>query len=81
MPDMNRPSGVERSGYESVPCNVCGVADADTIYEAQQLDGAARDLVRTFRASGDELLVDRLVRCRSCGLQYAQPAPAGVGHR
>ena len=31
--------------------------------------------MRTFRASGDELLVDRLVRCRSCGLQYVSPRP------
>ena len=54
---------------------MCGAADAETVYEAQHLDGAARDLVRTFRASGDELLVDRLVRCRSCGLQYVSPRP------
>ncbi len=54
---------------------MCGADDAETIYEAQHLDGAARDLVRTFRASGDELLVDRLVRCRSCGLQYVSPRP------
>jgi SAM-dependent methyltransferase len=75
MPDMSRPSGAESAGYESVHCNVCGADDAETIYEAQQLDGSARDLVRTFRASGDELLVDRLVRCRKCGLQYVSPRP------
>jgi SAM-dependent methyltransferase len=30
-------------------------------------------LVDKFRASGDELLIDRLVRCRSCGFQYVNP--------
>ena len=31
------------------------------------------DLIQKFRASGDELLIDRLVRCRGCGLQYISP--------
>ncbi|MBK5299275.1 MAG: class I SAM-dependent methyltransferase [Vicinamibacteria bacterium] len=34
--------------------------------------------MRTFRASGDELLVDRLARCRACGLQYVSPRPAAT---
>ena len=31
------------------------------------------DLIQKFRASGDELLIDRLVKCRACGLQYISP--------
>jgi SAM-dependent methyltransferase len=64
---------------EHVRCNLCGASDADseaeTIYQARDPRDRARDLVRTFRASGDELLVDRLVRCRRCGLQYVSPRP------
>jgi SAM-dependent methyltransferase len=67
--------GPGSAGYEYIRCNLCGADDTETIYEAQHLDGAARDLVRTFRASGDELLVDRLARCLACGLQYVSPRP------
>jgi SAM-dependent methyltransferase len=34
-------------------------------------------MIQTFRASGDELLIDRLVRCRRCGLEYISPRPGG----
>jgi SAM-dependent methyltransferase len=54
---------------------LCGADDTETIYEANHADSAVRDMVRTFRASGDELLVDRLVRCRTCGLEYINPRP------
>jgi SAM-dependent methyltransferase len=64
---------------EHVACNLCGANDTDTVYAARYTNGGARDLVRTFRASGDELLVDRLVRCRRCGLEYVSPRPA-AGH-
>lgn len=67
-------TGLDRAGYEHVRCNLCGADEPATIYEARDLAGA-RDFVRTFRASGDELLVDRLVRCRACGLQYVSPRP------
>jgi SAM-dependent methyltransferase len=62
---------------EHVECNVCGADDAETIYEARYAQEGVRDLVRTFRASGDELLIDRLVRCRRCGLEYVSPRPRG----
>src|SRR5688572_22028712 len=60
---------------EYVVCNLCGADDAETIYAAREAGGAARDMVTTFRASGDELLVDRLVRCRRCELEYLSPRP------
>ena len=59
---------------ERVSCNVCGADDVDTVY-SPRYPAEARDLVRTFRASGDELLIDRLVRCRRCGLEYINPRP------
>jgi len=60
---------------EHVVCNLCGADEPQTIYEARYTEGATRDLARIFRASGDELLVDRLVRCRRCGLEYVSPRP------
>jgi SAM-dependent methyltransferase len=62
---------------EHVPCNLCGADDAEVVYEARYESGRARDMVRTFRASGDELLIDRLVQCRQCGLEYISPRPRG----
>jgi 2-polyprenyl-3-methyl-5-hydroxy-6-metoxy-1,4-benzoquinol methylase len=62
------------SHLESVACNLCGADDAETVYEARELD-ASRDMVRTFRASGDDLLSEPLVRCRRCDLQYVNPRP------
>ena len=65
----------ETRALEHVACNLCGADDAETIYAARQAEGTARDMVTIFRASGDELLVDRLVRCRRCGLEYVRPRP------
>lgn len=62
---------------EHVECNLCKVDDAETVFEARYTEGSKRELVRIFRASGDELLVDRLVRCRRCGLEYVSPRPLG----
>ena len=67
--------GPLKAGYEYIRCNLCGADETDTIYEALDAEGAAGDLERTFRASGDALLVDRLARCRACGLQYVCPRP------
>ena len=64
-------------GLEHVRCNLCGADDAETVYEARYAHGHQRDLVQTFRASGDELLIDRLVKCRHCDLEYISPRPRG----
>ncbi len=58
---------------ESVACALCGADDFDVVYEARDDREPDVDLVRTFRSSGDELLVDRLVKCRGCGLHYVNP--------
>jgi SAM-dependent methyltransferase len=67
-----------RSRYEHIRCNLCGADETETVYEAQHIEEAARDLVDTYRASGDELLVDRLARCRACGLHYLSPRPTST---
>jgi 2-polyprenyl-3-methyl-5-hydroxy-6-metoxy-1,4-benzoquinol methylase len=58
---------------QPVLCAICGVTDADVVYEARYDPQDTTDLVATFRASGDELLIDRLVKCRRCSLQYIDP--------
>jgi SAM-dependent methyltransferase len=62
---------------ESVPCFLCGVDDYGVVYEARCDREKDADLVRKFRASGDELLIDQLVKCRQCGFQYVNPRLRG----
>jgi 2-polyprenyl-3-methyl-5-hydroxy-6-metoxy-1,4-benzoquinol methylase len=62
---------------ERVPCAVCGADDYDVIYHARRDREKDPDLVEKFRASGDELLIDQLVRCRRCRFQYVNPRLRG----
>ena len=57
-------------------CAVCGSDRQNVILEAQYENEKDLDLIDKFRASGDELLIDRLVACADCGMQVHQPAPA-----
>jgi len=69
MEKINSPTDV----LETVPCPVCGSADYDVIYPARQDSSRAQRAVEIFRSSGDETLVDQLVRCKGCGMQYLNP--------
>jgi 2-polyprenyl-3-methyl-5-hydroxy-6-metoxy-1,4-benzoquinol methylase len=62
---------------ETIPCFLCGADDYDVVYEARYDHQKDSDLVQKFRASGDELLVDQMVRCRQCGFQYVNPRLRG----
>ena len=62
---------------EHVRCFVCGADDYDVVYEARYEQEKDSDLVQKFRASGDELLIDQLVRCRRCSFQYVNPRLRG----
>lgn len=62
---------------ESVPCFLCDADDYGVVYEARYDREKDADLVQKFRASGDELLVDQLVKCRQCGFQYVNPRLRG----
>ncbi|MDQ3213547.1 MAG: hypothetical protein M3Q85_12785, partial [Acidobacteriota bacterium] len=65
------------SQVESVPCFLCGADDFDVVYEARYDREKDPDPVQKFRASGDELLIDRLVKCRRCTFQYVNPRLRG----
>lgn len=62
---------------ESVSCFLCGADDYDVVYGARYDREKDADLVQKFRASGDELLIDQLVKCRRCGFQYVNPRLRG----
>src|SRR6266446_3963078 len=58
---------------ETVACNLCGDNNYEVIYPPRYDAADPEEIVNTFRSSGDEILVDRLVRCKQCGLQYLSP--------
>jgi len=62
---------------EEVPCDLCGERRYSVIYKAQYEKEKDFDLVNKFRASGDELLIDQLVKCPRCGLIYINPRIKG----
>lgn len=58
---------------EEVPCDLCGGTDHEVLRPARESNRSSKDLERIFRASSDVPLVDRLVRCRGCGLVFVSP--------
>jgi len=58
---------------ESVPCNLCGADDYEVIYPPRYELSKPEEIASTFRSSGDEVLLDQLVQCTVCGLQYLNP--------
>jgi 2-polyprenyl-3-methyl-5-hydroxy-6-metoxy-1,4-benzoquinol methylase len=58
---------------ESVGCNLCGRDDFEVIYAPQYDHEKDADVTMKFRASGDETLIDQVVRCKSCDLIYVNP--------
>jgi 2-polyprenyl-3-methyl-5-hydroxy-6-metoxy-1,4-benzoquinol methylase len=60
---------------ENVKCNLCGSSSYSVIYEARYDLEKDFDLVDKYRASGDEMLIDRVVKCSKCDLIYISPRP------
>lgn len=58
---------------ETIPCNYCGQNDYQVVYPPRYELAKPDEIAQTFRSSGDELLLDQLVRCKQCGLQYLNP--------
>jgi 2-polyprenyl-3-methyl-5-hydroxy-6-metoxy-1,4-benzoquinol methylase len=57
---------------EHVPCAQCGASDVSVVYPPRY-ERARDDVGAAYRSSGDDILIDRLVRCRQCGLMYLDP--------
>lgn len=70
---MSDTAAEYKSLIESVPCNLCGADDYDVVYHSRYEFARPEEIEHTFRSSSDETLLDQLVRCRKCGLQYLNP--------
>ncbi|MDH3942497.1 MAG: class I SAM-dependent methyltransferase [Anaerolineae bacterium] len=62
-----------QSLLESVSCNLCGEDDYRVVYPPRYDQAKPDEIMHTFRSSGDEVLLDQLVQCNHCGLQYLNP--------
>ncbi|MCH7662299.1 MAG: class I SAM-dependent methyltransferase [Chloroflexi bacterium] len=58
---------------ETVICNLCGEDDYDVVHPPKYELAQPAEILNTFRSSGDEILLDQLVRCNKCGFQYLNP--------
>jgi 2-polyprenyl-3-methyl-5-hydroxy-6-metoxy-1,4-benzoquinol methylase len=58
---------------EDVACILCGRDDPRVIYPSEHPDGLGTLSSDTFRFSREQVLSERLVECRRCGLQYVSP--------
>jgi len=58
---------------EQVKCNLCGADDYEVVYPPRYERAKPEAIAETFRSSGDEVLLDQLVRCKHCGLLYLNP--------
>jgi len=61
----------QRLMLESVSCPICAVDDCAVVYPSRRTAWEVND--GEFSPSGDAPLVDPLVRCRCCGMQYVNP--------
>lgn len=70
---MDNRSKHYKEMLEYVYCNQCGSNDYEILYPPKYEKSNPEKIIETFRSSGDEILIDQLVRCRKCGLQYLNP--------
>ena len=62
-----------RKGFENVVCNLCGSDNYKILIKSRYDQEEQEDLTVKFRSSGDETLVDQVVKCKKCGLIYINP--------
>ena len=58
---------------ENIPCNICGADDYTIVYHNNYSNETGQNLKDKFKSSGDETLIDQVVKCKHCGLIYINP--------
>jgi len=70
---MTNKSRQYQALLENVVCNLCGEDDFEVVFLPRYELAKPEEILSTFRSSGDEKLLDQLVRCKRCGFQYLNP--------
>ncbi|MBF0362532.1 MAG: class I SAM-dependent methyltransferase [Oligoflexia bacterium] len=61
---------------EKISCPICGDNEYRVIYPAKHLtvsDSDLSEILKIYRSSSDEKLIDQLVSCQGCQLKYLNP--------
>lgn len=66
-------SEVMNKFLEKVPCVLCGSSNYSVVHPSQYKDKSIEEITKMYRASGDDLLFDQLVRCKKCSLVFVNP--------
>ena len=61
------------NNLENVSCNLCNANNFNIVYESQYEEETSEDLKDKFKSSGDETLVDQVVKCKECEFVYINP--------
>ncbi|MFA6088453.1 MAG: class I SAM-dependent methyltransferase [Candidatus Woesearchaeota archaeon] len=64
---------IKKNIFEYVHCNLCGANDYTVMYPSKHGKVNEQDLISKFRSSGDETLIDQVVKCNKCGFIYVNP--------
>lgn len=64
---------MDKYQLEHVNCNYCGSNSYSIVYEARYEKEKVPDLKEKFKSSGDENLIDQVVKCNNCGLIFINP--------
>lgn len=64
---------MNKKWLEYTTCNLCGANEYTIVHAAKYDQEKDVDLKEKFRASGDETLIDQVVKCKRCGLVYVNP--------
>ncbi len=72
MPDTTRSY---QELLETVNCELCGANKCEVVYPSRYHAAQAADISHRFSPCSEAPLIDRLVRCRQCGLFYVNPRP------
>ena len=62
--------------FESIRCNICGNDGYEILYKDRYGDKKIineGEIIKKFKSSGDETLVDQVVRCKKCNLVFVNP--------
>lgn len=64
---------MKENQLEYIKCNICDSDSYSVIHKAKYEKEQVPDLKEKFKSSGDETLIDQVVKCNNCGLIYVNP--------
>lgn len=64
---------MNQSHFEEIACDACSSKEYAVLYPPRYEGARYEELQEKFKSSGDETLIDQVVRCKRCDLIYVNP--------